>query len=106
MSSKGYTYDRDAIWTVFLECKEIETSQKEIYQRAKNLKSKIQSCTAWEGKQKEELLGFLELIMLYHNDLSVKSGNPLTKFKKSFQNLQTDIENFKFNSDAYKELNK
>ena len=103
--SDNYNFDIDAIKDVKSFSQKTVKDLEELLKIAKNLKDKVDTCSGWKGKQKDELMTFLTLLIKYHSDLVNKSDAPFKQYNKAFDDLYNNLESYKANSSSYRELN-
>lgn len=104
--SNNYKFNTDSIKEVASFSQDIVTELEEILKTAEGLKDKIDSYSGWQGKQKDELMAYLTLLIKYHKDLVKKSDAPFKQYRKAFDQLYNNIESYTSNSSSYRELNK
>lgn len=103
--SDNYKFDADAIKEVVSFNRELITGLDNALKTAESLKKRVNTYSGWKGKQKEELMTFLSLLIKYHRDLIKQADAPFNLYKKAFDQLYNNIEDYAANSKSYKELN-
>ena len=110
MSIDHYIFNGSLIEEVITSQETILSDLQGILSKAKALEKRIKNYDGWKGKQKEELLTFLEILVAYQADLTgekaakAKGTTPYQKYIKSFKDLRRNVEDFPNQSGAYKGL--
>lgn len=102
--SDHYIYHKDSIEDIAQLSESTVKDLKDILQKAESLKDKVASYEGWKGKQKNELMTFLELLIPYHKDLVQKEDSPFSQYKKSLKLLNENLNKYSGYSKSYKEL--
>lgn len=103
--SDNYNFDIDALKDVKSFSQKTVKELEELLEIAMDLKDKIDTYSGWKGKQKDELMTFLTLLIKYHSDLVKKSDAPFKQYNKAFNDLYNNLESYKANSNSFRELN-
>lgn len=102
--SDEYIYDVDSIQERARMMTSTISELQELLTMIESLQSKVKSYGGWKGKQKQELLTFLELLIDYHKDLVKKSNAPFVQYQKALEELVKDLDSYTSQSKSYKEL--
>lgn len=103
--SDDYKFDVSSIKDVAYFSSNMTGELTETLRMAEALKNKVESYKGWQGKQKEELVTFLNLLTKYHKDLVSTNDAPFNQYREAFQELLNNIEGYQGQSKSYKELN-
>lgn len=70
----------------------------------KLMKNDVADYKGWQGKQKEELLAFLDLLTQYHKDLTVGKNSPTESFYNTISKFGGEVNDYVKNAKSYTTL--
>lgn len=95
------SFEKEIICKMNEVSKEMDKTYKEVTSIMNN---DIKGYDGWKGKQKEELIAFLDLACQFHKDLSEGASSPTDIFYKTICKFDNMVLNYEKTSTSYTNL--
>lgn len=99
-----YVFDGEELYQYSCLLRQLTSTMLESYNLALQLQTEVENTTAWAGKTHDAMVAFLDLMLMFHNKLSLDS--PVDAAIADYETLYQILSDFYSSFQEYLEMNK